>query len=450
MKEKILLVGRNENLISKIYQCLESNYEIHQAKEYASAIEKYYEFQPDIIIAEDIIDGSGGIAFCDYIKGQSNNIKILLLLHEDIIDNTYARIKSGADLVIPYPKNETEINDLLNLPFFYNANYKYEETFQKSELVSDNLEIKYPSEEIAFFSSMGEYKIISKIAEGGMADVYLAMKQGISGFRKLLVIKLINRIFSRLDDFINRFIDEAKICAYLNHKNIVQIYDHGRYKQRLFIAMEYVDGINLASLRQKITGSIIPPEHVLYIAQELCYGLSYAYNACDDKGRKLRIIHRDLSPQNILLSRNGEVKIADFGVAKSSICHHQPDKKSIVGKIYYMSPEQIQGNTLHLSDLFSLGIIMYEMITNEHPYLKDKKINSPLEIINEILHNEYRPIRNNSEKIKLLERIIIKALVKQKELRYQTADDMLSDLLTLSWGSTQKDFQEFLYPYLKK
>lgn len=444
MDEKILLVCRKTSVLSRLGTYFSKSYSVYQASENEEAIESYYEHQPEIIIVEDMIEGSSGIVFSDYIRGQSSSVTIVLLIHKELLDIDYAKVKSGADYVISYSPDEVCLNMILNLPIFSRINYKNNQEADKNSTVNDNEQDFYGRCEGDGFSFICGYKIITKIAEGGMADIYLGMKQGISGFRKLLVIKLINRLFSNSTDFIKRFMDEAKICAYLNHKNIVQVYDHGRSYDRLFLVMEYVEGIDLASLRNKLSKGIMPPEHVLYIAQELCYGLSYAYNACDDKGRSLRIVHRDLSPQNILLSKNGEVKIADFGVAKSTICHRQANNKSIVGKILYMSPEQINGKASHQSDLFSIGIILYELLTGEHPYVIYKKTNSPLEIINCIMQNEYRPISTSLVNVLELENIIRKSINKNPELRYHSADDMLSDLLSIYCGSNQKSFQSFL------
>jgi serine/threonine protein kinase len=448
MEEKILIVMRDNFLLSKLKKALSQRYTIYETGEFELGIEYYHQHQPHIIIISDLIEGLGGVALSDYIRGQSMDVKIILLLREQISDFQYAKIRSGADYIINYPRTDADINAMLSLPIFDHINFEgsggFDTEFPMKDVSSGNLK-----EEMGLFSSLGEYKIISKIAEGGMADVYLAMKQGISGFRKLLVIKLINRLFSHSEDFIKRFMDEAKICAYLNHKNIVQVYDHGRHKQQLFIAMEYVEGIDLANLLIKLPGSIMPPEYVVYVAQELCYGVSYAHNACDDKGRNLKIVHRDLSPQNVLISKSGEVKIADFGVAKSTINHHPSMKKSIVGKLLYMAPEQIQGQGSHASDLYSIGIIMYEMLTGKHPYLPDKNTASPLEIINTILKNNYQPFPKQTEQTTLLEPILCKAIERNLNNRYKTADELLNDLLSLPWGSRQKDFQEFLLPFLK-
>lgn len=444
MDETILLVCRKAAVLSQLDKHLSKSYSVYQANEYNAAVDCYYEYQPEIIIVEDMIEGSSGIVFADHIRGQNSSVKIVLLVHEEILDINHAKVKSGADYVIAYSADQNCLSEILNLPIFSRISYEINQE-ASNNIVSEGEEDfhgKYRTDGLSF---IGDYKIIKKIAEGGMADIYLGMKQGISGFRKLLVIKLINRLFSNSSDFIKRFMDEAKVCAYLNHKNIVQVYDHGRSHDRLFLVMEYVEGIDLATLRNKLKEGRIPPEHVLYIAQELCYGLSYAYSACDDKGRSLRIVHRDLSPQNILLSKNGEVKIADFGVAKSTICHHQSNNRSIVGKILYMAPEQINGKASHQSDLFSIGVILYELLTGEHPYVTDKNINSPLEIINCIMQNEYRSIPTSLINCLELDNIIRKSLTKNLELRYQSANDMLSDLLSIPWGSNQKSFQSFLF-----
>jgi len=445
MKKTLLIVAREGPWIGLIKKKLGPLYELHCAENYDAGLNFYCEKAPDAVIIEDFIKTQSGLALSRRIKQENDTVCVILLLHEEVTDRHRAKLITGADYIVPYAKDEHLCGDIMDLPLFQNSQQgiEHSDTAEYAEGVKSCGDAKV-SEEEAVFVSIGEYRLLKKIAEGGMADIYLALKKGISGFRKLLVLKLINRIFCRSEDFVKRFMDEAKICAHLNHKNIVQVYDHGSYEGQLYIAMEYVRGINLADLIKVAQPHTIPVPLVLYIAQEICYGLSYAHRAPDDKGRELNIVHRDISPHNILLSANGEVKIADFGVAKATITHHHTGQKALVGKILYMSPEQIENRASSLSDIYSVGVIMYEMLTTEHPFVSKEQLFSPLEIIKAVSHGTYKPIPIFSENVKELELVLLKALSSDMNKRYNSAEALLNDLLGLPWAAHQNSLKEYI------
>ncbi|RMH41924.1 MAG: PEGA domain-containing protein [Deltaproteobacteria bacterium] len=207
--------------------------------------------------------------------------------------------------------------------------------------------------------SLERYEIVGRIATGGMAEVFRAKAYGAHGFEKTLAIKRILPDFARDPEFEERFIQEAKLAVQLAHANIVQVFDFGRFEGTLFIAMEYVDGLDLAALLRALNarGEQVPIGAALHICIELCKGLDYAHQ----RG----VVHRDVSPSNVLLSRSGEVKIADFGIAQAEIdrARARPERR-IMGKWRYMSPEQAEGEPLEArSDLFSAGAVMFELFT---------------------------------------------------------------------------------------
>lgn len=443
MEKAVIIVARESQLVSFLKEKLASCYELYAVDNYDAGITLYCEKAPYAVIVEDIIKLQSGIELCRRVRQDDMNTHIILLLHEELINKNEAKIRSGADYVLSYTQEKDLCEDILTLPVFQCSQKK--DTHSTAEYSKDESlgQDKYVAEDAALVS-MGEYRLIRKIAEGGMADIYLALKKGISGFRKLLVLKLINKIFCRSEDFVKRFMDEAKICAHLSHKNIVQVYDHGSYNGQLYIAMEYVRGTNLAHLIQAVQAHAIPPPIALYIAQEMCYGLSYAHNAVDDKDRSLHIVHRDLSPHNILISANGEVKIADFGVAKATITHHHTGQKSLIGKILYMSPEQIENRASPLSDMYSVGVMMYEMLTAEHPFVSGEYSRSPLEILKAVSQGVYRPIPVFSKNVTELESIILKALSRDARKRYHSAEALLDDLLSLPWAAHQNFLKEYI------
>lgn len=216
---------------------------------------------------------------------------------------------------------------------------------------------------------MGRYRLVRRIGAGGMAEIWKAKVSGPAGFEKVLAIKRILPQHTADEDFVDMFIEEAKLAAQLHHPNIVQVFDFGMSdEQDYFIAMEYVAGPNLSALQKRLrkAGVQLPMEVALYIVQEACKGLAHAHVARDGMGRPLGLIHRDVSPQNLLISYGGEVKITDFGIAKVADAATRTTEGQVRGKLSYMSPEQARVKPLdHRSDIFSLGVVLYDLITGD-------------------------------------------------------------------------------------
>ena len=221
---------------------------------------------------------------------------------------------------------------------------------------------------------LGAYRLLSQIAVGGMAEIYEAVQSGVSGFEKKLALKVIHPNYSEDQEFVRMLIDEAKLAVQLQHANIVQTYDLGKVDDQYYIAMELVDGVDAYRMLRRASEHDldIPFEVVAYIGQEVSAGLDYAHKKTDARGRPLEIVHRDVSPQNILCSYTGEIKIVDFGIAKAAMRTQQTAAGVIKGKYYYMSPEQALGERLDpRSDVFSTGILLYEMLIGQMLYLED-------------------------------------------------------------------------------
>lgn len=270
----------------------------------------------------------------------------------------------------------------------------------------------------------GNYILLKKIATGGMAELYKAKKSGEQGFEKLLAIKLILPNLSTNEDFITMFIDEAKVAALLNHQNIVQIYDLGKIEDSYCIVMEYVRGKDLKSVISHGLKSRkrLGVEHACHITSSVLAGLSYAHRK-KEKGQDLKIVHRDISPQNVLISYEGEVKIVDFGIAKAATQSRETKVGLLKGKISYMSPEQARGKPLDMrSDIFSTGIVLYEMLTGKKLFQGDTDLNS-LEKVREA-KVEPLPTALNKSVPKELEDITLRALALEPADRYQTASEM--------------------------
>ena len=212
---------------------------------------------------------------------------------------------------------------------------------------------------------LGPYELLQRIATGGMAEVYLARRAGPHGFQKVVAVKRILPQLAQDSDFVAMFVDEARVCARLAHPNIVQVFDFGEHDGELYMAMEFVDGTTAARLVRAAAsrGEEVPLDAALYIALSVLRGLDYAHNARDDEGKPLDLVHRDVSPGNVLIDRSGAVKLTDFGIARAAEIERRTDAGQLKGKLGYMSPEQVVGRELDArSDLFTVGIVLAELV----------------------------------------------------------------------------------------
>ena len=212
---------------------------------------------------------------------------------------------------------------------------------------------------------LGPYVLGERLGLGGMAEVFVATRPGPHGFAKKFAVKRILPELARDSRFVAMFCDEARICAALSHPNIVEVVDFGESGGELFMAMEYVDGTSLARLLRVVaaSGRRFPTAVALFITHEVLRGLEFAHTALDEQGRPLGLVHRDVSPGNVLLGRAGEVKLGDFGILLSSFVDRRTYPGELKGKIGYMSPEQVMGLAVDArSDLFTLGIVLCEML----------------------------------------------------------------------------------------
>ncbi len=213
---------------------------------------------------------------------------------------------------------------------------------------------------------LGDYEVIQWIATGGMAEVYVGRRRGARGFTKQVALKRILPQFATDTEFTSMFIDEARLCATLTHPNLVEVFDFGEAKGELFMAMELVEGTTCARLVRAAArrGEAVPLEDALFIVLNVLRGLEYAHDAEDEQGNSLNLVHRDVSPGNVLISRTGAVKLTDFGIVRAAHIERRTDSGQLKGKIGYMSPEQVTGRELdRRSDLFTVGIVLAELLT---------------------------------------------------------------------------------------
>lgn len=279
------------------------------------------------------------------------------------------------------------------------------------------------------FEYFGKYILLEKLATGGMAEVFLARKPGASGIGKFLAIKRILPQFAESEEFIDMFKDEAKIAINLNHSNIVSIHEFGIESDQFFIVMDYVNGRNLRQILNKIkkNSSKLSIDQIVYIVKEVASGLDHAHRCLDGStGKPLNITHRDMSPQNVMVSFEGELKIVDFGIAKAESKMETTRAGTLKGKFGYMSPEQAEGQPVDLrTDIFSLGIILWELLANDRLFVANNEINT----LKKIRDCQIPSLRKIDPNIPVeLERITNKALAKDRNLRYQTSAALHRDL----------------------
>ncbi len=282
------------------------------------------------------------------------------------------------------------------------------------------------SHDIKSMQRIGPYLLQQKIARGGMAELFLADYVRRDGFRRKVAIKRILPHLAGNKDFIKMFTREARLAALLQHPNIVQIFDYGKIENAYFIAMEYIDGKNLGEILAAMNQGLTV-EKAVFIILEICKGLDYSHTKRDDKGKAFNIVHRDISPQNMLISYQGEVKISDFGISKARSEPSFTQAGVIKGKLAYLSPEQALGESINQqADIYALGLVFYETLTGKRVY----KFSSDVEAIRTIPKKDIDPlIKSMPDLPEEVNRIVMKCLEKDKDRRYQNASALYNDLL---------------------
>ena len=282
------------------------------------------------------------------------------------------------------------------------------------------------SQDIESMQRIGPYLLQKKVARGGMAELYLADYVREDGFRRKVAIKRILPHLAGNTDFIKMFTREARLAALLQHPNIVQIFDYGNIEHAYFIAMEYIDGKNLGEILS-IFKQGLTVDQAVFIISKISKGLDYSHSKQDDTtGEALNIVHRDISPQNMLISYQGEVKISDFGISKAKSEPSLTQAGVVKGKLAYLSPEQALGEPSdRRADIYALGLVFYETLTGKRVY----SFKSDIEAIRLIPKMDIDPLNNVMPEIPAeLNRIVMKCLEKKQDLRYQSASDLYREL----------------------
>ncbi|MCG8418651.1 MAG: protein kinase, partial [Proteobacteria bacterium] len=275
------------------------------------------------------------------------------------------------------------------------------------------------------------YEFLHRLTVGGMAELHLARMHGIEGFQKHVVVKQLLPHCCGDPEFVSLFLDEARLAGQLDHQNIGQVHDVGQIDGRYFFAMEYLHGKDLRSLLERAHsgGDRIPLEHALTIVSHVAAALHYAHEKCDDDGEPLRIVHRDVSPANIIVTYDGGVKLVDFGIARATTRPSTTRTGTIRGKIFYMSPEQCLSKPIDArSDLFSLGIVMYELVTTSWLF-RSSKSQSDYTIMSRIVRGDIPPPSAVVDDVPpALEDIILRALAIKPDDRHASAQELILEI----------------------
>ncbi len=279
------------------------------------------------------------------------------------------------------------------------------------------------------YENFGKYVLLEKIAAGGMAEVYLAKSAVANGLNKFVALKRILPQYFSNEEFIEMFKEEAKVAINLNHSNVVSIYDFGIEKKQFFLVMEFVEGRNLRQVINELKKSnkSFSIDQSIFIVKEVAAGLDHAHRCVDaNSGRPLNITHRDMSPQNIMVSFEGEVKVIDFGIAKAETEKEETKAGTLKGKFSYMSPEQADGLLIDpRTDIFAIGIVLWELLANDRLFTGSNEA----AILRKVRDCQIPPIRKVNPLVpQELERIVMKALAKDRNVRYQTAANLHRDL----------------------
>ncbi|MCU0699891.1 MAG: serine/threonine protein kinase, partial [Myxococcaceae bacterium] len=243
--------------------------------------------------------------------------------------------------------------------------------------------------------SIGKYRVLKHLATGGMGEVFLARQDGPRGFAKLVVIKRLLPQYARDPGFLEMFLNEARLAAQLHHPNIVQVFDLGEESGLFYLAMEYVHGATLRAIRQKLAERNVPVDPLLaaaLVAQGL-HGLHHAHTLTSDGGQLLRIVHRDVSPDNLLVGFDGAVKVVDFGIAKATSGASTTTTGTVKGKFAYMAPEYLAGDAIDgRADVYSMGVVLYELLVGSRPF----RGNSEPALIMAIMRDAPPPLREKA------------------------------------------------------
>ena len=293
----------------------------------------------------------------------------------------------------------------------------------------------------------GDYFLLERIGAGGMAEIFRGRRFGAAGFEREVAVKRVLRRFTDDPEFLEMLTNEAKLSATLQHGNIVQVYDLGLVKGTYFIVMEFVEGVTLKQLMRAMSkaGIRFSPVEAAYLVQQIAEGLDYAHRKTDPTGQPLGIVHCDISPDNILLTPDGQVKVGDFGIARAAASFSNYKEGMVMGKLNYLSPEQARGQTPdHRADIFSMGILLYQLVTGVHPFGQKGSMET-LVRIGRLKRGELAPPETHDPTVpKVLGCVAMRALEPEPGARYSAARAMAHELTAYLYPATPLEVQSMI------
>jgi serine/threonine protein kinase len=279
---------------------------------------------------------------------------------------------------------------------------------------------------------IGRYEIIERVGVGGMAEAFRAVARGPGGYQRELIIKSILPELASDPEFVRLFIEEAKLLGMIHHPNVVQVYDFGQQDGRHFLALEYLNGPCLEQILRFLvrTQQMMTVAVVAHVAREICLGLSAAHRLCGPDGEPLYVVHRDATPSNVLTTTTGAVKLVDFGIARMGRRTKATHSGTVQGKPAYLSPEQIRGGAVdERADLFATGVVLYEMLTHASPFADVDSLASLYQVVEKEVPP---PSHVRADVPPHLDAVVMRALQKSPDARYQTAAEMAEALATIA------------------
>ena len=298
---------------------------------------------------------------------------------------------------------------------------------------------------------LGRFELVQKIATGGMAEIFLASERGLHGLDRVVVIKRILPHLAAHENFVDMFLNEARVIARLNHPNIVQIYELGEQSGKYFIAMEYVPGASFRDIMRKAAkrGIEVPIPVAMGLIIQACAGAHAAHELTDNAGRPIGLVHRDISPHNLMVTGKGHVKLLDFGIAKATeMAIDNTRTGALKGKVHYMSPEQCEQVPLdRRSDIFALGIVLWELLTARRLFKRDSELSTMRAIVS---GESWDPMEFRPQVHPELSAVVAKALAVDRDARYATADEMRRALIDAAGAADLKTDPDAIEPFVEE
>ncbi|RME22899.1 MAG: response regulator [Deltaproteobacteria bacterium] len=411
-KQTVLVVDDEQPILNSVRRLLKTaGFEVLCASDPVNAI--------DILKSNDV-----NVLITDYMMPGLDGIDLLVLVRENWPDLASIMMTASPDVrVAAEAVNRNLIDFFVTKPW---------DSKNLVELVRRAAAKNQPAA-TGSGQLFGKYRLRRLLAQGGMAELWLATIKGAEGFEKKVVVKKVLEHLSRDPNFVEMFIDEARMMSKLNHGNIVSVIDFGQEEGSYFMVMEHVDGPDLRQLLYGPDGNensgneaALPVATACFIARQVALGLDYAHRKTDDSGKPLGLVHRDIAPQNILVSREGVVKIADFGIAKAEGIKRRTTPGMVRGTLYYMSHEQITARPVdHRTDIYALSAVLYEMLAGRPPFLGA----THQETVAQIVNGSYPPLRKLRREVpRQVVAVVEKGLRRNPRFRHQSAAEFEHEL----------------------